>query len=79
MNWKCWLYGLTAAAIGGGATSLSSCLGMAAAKSAGVNVPDLNLYADLIIFVSGAIVAVSNYLKQSPLPPVTQSTNSIKQ
>jgi len=65
-----WLYGLVSGFIGGGATALVSWLGMAGAKSVGVNVPDLNLQAVGIIFLSGGIMAAAAYLKQSPLPKI---------
>ena len=70
MKWKTWLYGLIAANIGGGATSLSAWLGMVGAKAVGIQVPDLNLNAVFVIFLSGALASACAYLKQSPLPAV---------
>jgi hypothetical protein len=65
-----WLYGLVGGFIGGGATALISWLGMAAAKANGVDIPELNLKAYEIIFLSGGIMAAAAYLKQSPLPNI---------
>lgn len=67
-SWRVWLHGLGAAVIGGGASAAGSWAGMAAAKSAGVDVPALNLKALGILFGSGALTSALAYLKQSPLP-----------
>lgn len=69
MNWKPWLYSLASSAIGGGATSLSTWLGMTVAKNLGVDVPVLNWHSLCVVALSGAIVSTAAYLKQSPLPP----------
>lgn len=65
-----WLYGLLGGVIGGGATSVTTWLGMAGAKAVGLDVPALNFKAVGVIFVSGAMVNAFSYLKQSPLPPL---------
>jgi hypothetical protein len=65
-----WAYNLSVAAIGGGATSASSWLGVAAANQLGMNVPPLDWQTLLIVFASGAMSSVFFYLKQSPLPPL---------
>ena len=65
-----WAYNLSVAAIGGGATSASSWLGVAAANQLGMNVPPMDWQTLLIVFASGAMSSVFFYLKQSPLPPI---------
>ncbi|HTA30718.1 MAG TPA: hypothetical protein VK731_09530 [Candidatus Cybelea sp.] len=65
---KQWLYSLGSAVIGGAATSGSAWLGMAGAKAAGVDVPNLNFKALGIILISGGLSSLFFYLKQSPLP-----------
>lgn len=65
-NWKTWLYGLVAAAIGGFASALLSALAM----------PDVvNFTHDgevhmIKLAIIGAVVPVLTLLKQSPLPPL---------
>ena len=59
-----WFYGLLNSGIVGGATSLTSWLGMAAAKGAGLDVPSLNLKAIGVIFSSGALSRLAMYLSQ---------------
>lgn len=66
-----WAYTLFAGAIGGGATAVSAWLGMAAAHQIGMDVPALNLKAVGVIFLSGMLPPIFTYLKQSPLPPMS--------
>lgn len=66
-----WLYGLVSGAIGGGATAASAWFGMLGAKAVGMDVPSLNFKALGVIFVSGMLPTVFAYLKQSPLPPLS--------
>jgi hypothetical protein len=61
-----------AAVIGGGATSLNTWLGLAAAKQIGMDVPSLNLSAVGVVFLSGAVTAISGYLMKSPLPQIVE-------
>jgi len=65
-----WTYSLIASTIGGGATSASAWLGLAAAKSAGLDVPALNLTALGVVLASGALTSFFAVLSKSPLPPV---------
>jgi len=69
-----WFWGLVAAFVGGGATSLTSWAGMAGAKQLGMDVPSLNLQALGVIFVSGAIWNTASYLKKSPVPELEDTT-----
>jgi len=64
-----WLHNLGAAVITGGATSGLSALGITVADAAGLNAGQLNLKQVGVLFVSGAIVGLLAFLKQSPLPP----------
>jgi hypothetical protein len=66
-----WAYGLVGGCIGGGATTATAWLGMVGAKVAGADVPSLNFEALGIIFLSGVISSGLAYLKQSPLPPLS--------
>ena len=59
---EAWFYGLVNAVLVGGSTSVTTWLGMAAAKGAGIDVPALNLKAVGVIFVSGATVKFFLYL-----------------
>lgn len=63
MDWKVWLKGLISAAIGGGAAAVTTMI---------VAPETFNLQDGLkkVFAVAGvsALVAVANYLKQSPLP-----------
>jgi hypothetical protein len=68
-NWRHWLRGLIGGFIGGAATAGSAWLGMSAAHGAGVDVPVMNFKALGIILLSGGMVSLLAYLKQSPLPP----------
>ena len=79
-KFETWTYGLLNAVIVGGSTSVTSWLGMAAAKGAGMDVPALNLKAVGVIFVSGAMVKFFVYMsaglpllenddKQTPVNP----------
>jgi len=70
LNWEGWFYGLMNGIIGGAATGGSAWVGMATAKSAGVDVPTLNWKALGVICVSGALTNLFFYLKQSPLPAI---------
>lgn len=72
-----WLYGLLGGCIGGGAGAAVTWLGMAGAKSAGLDVPSLNLKAIGVIFLSGVISNGLLYLKQSPVPPMNGDTSFI--
>lgn len=67
MNWKAWMHGLSAAVIGGAASTAGSVLG---AMAAGYDVFDIGFWE--IIgggVIGGALVNGFAYLKQSPLPP----------
>lgn len=66
-----WAYSLVAGALSGGATSLISWLGMAGAHQIGIDVPVLNFKAMGVIFLSGMLPPILTYLKQSPLPPLS--------
>lgn len=68
-----WLRGLFGGVIGGMATAGSAWLGMAVARDAGLDVPELNWKAMLIILVVGGLSNLFAYLKQSPLPPPEDS------
>lgn len=72
-----WFWGLVAAVIGGGSTSVTSWLGMVSAKAVGVDVPALNWQALLVICASGAVTAFFAYLKQSPLPTLVEEETTM--
>lgn len=64
-----WLRGLIAAVVTGASTSALSALGIAGADAAGANVGQLNLKQIGVLTLTGAIVGLAAYLKQSPVPP----------
>lgn len=66
---KLWFHGLFGGAIGGGANAVVSALGVAGASALGYEVKALDLEQVGIVFVSGFIISMFLYLKQSPLPP----------
>lgn len=68
-----WVHGLLAAVIGGATSAGAAWMGMAGAKSAGVDVPTLNFKALGIILLSSGVAAAFAYLKQSPLPPIDEA------
>ena len=75
-KFEAWLYGLINAVIMGGSTSVTTWLGMAAAKGAGLDVPALNLQAVGVIFVSGAMVKFFLYLSAG-LPNLNASGDQV--
>ena len=66
---KTWLHGLIGGAIGGGANAFVASLGIAGADAIGVQVKTLDYQQMVAIFVTGFVVSIMFYLKQSPLPP----------
>lgn len=69
LNWGKWFYGLFGGIIGGAATAGGSWVGITLAKAAGANVATLNFNDLKVIMISGGLVAMLSFLKQSPLPP----------
>ena len=61
MSWKAWMHGLISAIIGGAAMSVSAALAL----------PDEALSIESLMKLAGmgALLTVSSYLNQSPLPP----------
>lgn len=74
-----WLRGLGASVIGGSAGAGGSWLGMAAAKSAGIDVPSLNFKALGVILASSGLTSLFMYLQKSPLPEVVNETDKPKE
>lgn len=69
MNWKPWLKGIISAAIGGFSTAITTII--VAPEQFNLNE---GLNKVLTVACVTAIVAVANYLKQSPLPNGEQKT-----
>lgn len=70
MTLRTWLHGLAAAVVGGSASTAGSVLG---AMAAGYDVFDIGFWQ--IIgggVIGGALVSGLAYLKQSPLPPISE-------
>ena len=69
-----WLHGLLAACIGGGATAITSVVGLAVAHSfAPTNVAQLDINQIWAVFAAGAVSSGAAYLKQSPAPAIEQT------
>ena len=66
---KIWLRNLAAAVITGGTSTALASLGIAGASSAGVDIKPLDYKQIAIIGLTGAVVGLLAYLKQSPIPP----------
>lgn len=66
---RLWLNKLLAAVISGGATTALAALGIAGADAMGASVKALDFRQTLMLFISGALVGLFAYLKQSPIPP----------
>lgn len=62
-----WIKGLLNAIVSGAATAGSSWMALAAAKSAGFTVPDLNFKALTAILITGSLTNLFSYLRNSPL------------
>ena len=81
---KKWLYGMAGAFISGGASAITTSLGVDLADKVGLAVPHLTPGQMLIAAVCAGGYGAACYLKQSPLPPVadsgdkTASTDPIK-
>jgi hypothetical protein len=74
-QFETWTWGLANAVVVGGSTSVTSWLGMAAAKGVGVDVPSLNFKALGVIFLSGAGLKFFAYLAQG-LPALTSTVET---
>lgn len=64
-----WIKALIASTVTGAASTGLSALGIATANGLGANVPQLDLKQLGVMLLSGGIVGLLAYLKQSPVPP----------
>jgi hypothetical protein len=81
MNWKLWLHGLVAAAVGGTTTTAAAYLGNWAqatlsAASAGQAAPALNGGTVGALALGGAIIGAVGYLLKSPVQQQTNTTQA---
>jgi hypothetical protein len=67
LDWKMWLYGVIAAAIGGGAAALTT---IPAGQIFGA--ADFTPRQLASVFLGSAIASAALYLKQSPLPKIEE-------
>ena len=67
-----WFRGLVAAVVTGVSSSVLSGLGIAGADAVGLEVATLNLKQLGVIAISGGLVGLFAYLKQSPVPPADE-------
>lgn len=72
-SWRVWLHSLAACFIGGGASAVTAAGGLYAAKGFGIDVPLLNFKAAGVVFLSAGAWNALAYLKQSPLPSLTDA------
>ena len=66
---KLWLRALAASVVTGASSSGLAALGVSVADAAGANVGQLNIKQLCVMAVTGGIVGLLAYLKQSPVPP----------
>jgi hypothetical protein len=69
-----WAYGLVGGCIGGGASAVFSWMSLAAAKAAGLDVPQLNFNAVKVMFLTGVITHGCAFLMKAPLPKLSGDT-----
>ena len=72
LDWRHWIYGLTAAVIGSAANTIAATLG------AGAIGDPLNMGQIWTIAITSAILGAAMYLKQSPLPAVIETKTETK-
>lgn len=74
-----WLRALLAAIITGAATSGSAIIGIGTANAVGMSIAKLDLKQVGVVCLSGGVMGMLAYLKQSPVPPEsTGNTDFIK-
>ncbi len=76
---RLWWRSLFAAGITGAASTALSAAGIATANGLGANVPQLDLKQVGVMLLSGGVVGLLAYLKQSPVPPEEPETVEIHQ
>ncbi len=71
---KLWFKSLVASVVGGAANAASASLGISAANLVGIKIEPLNLQQLGSVCLSGGIIGLIFYLKQSPVPPDSGDT-----
>ncbi len=71
---KLWLKALIASVVSGAANAASATLGISAANLVGIKIEPLNLQQLGSVSLSGGIIGLIFYLKQSPVPPDDNTT-----
>lgn len=71
---EAWLYGMCVAVVGGVASTGSAWMGLAMAKSVGLEVPNLNWKALGMLLLTSTVSNLFMYLKQSPLPSLSDGS-----
>lgn len=66
---RLWFRALVASVVTGASSSGLAALGVSVADAAGANVGQLNIKQLCVMAVTGGIVGLFAYLKQSPVPP----------
>jgi hypothetical protein len=66
---KLWFRTLFSGMIGGGASAALASLGLAGAEVIGIKADPLNWAQIVGVFLSGSVISLLMFLKQSPLPP----------
>ncbi len=74
---EAWLYGMGVAVISGAASTGSAWMGLAMAKSVGIEVPTLNWKSLGMILLTSTVSNFFLYLKQSPLPRMGDGNTDI--
>lgn len=75
-RWETWVHGLVAALISGGASAVTAQTGLATGQTAGYDMHPLNLKSLGVIAITSGLISAAFYLKQSPLPALSQTITS---
>ena len=72
-RWETWFHGLISAAIGGAASAITAQTGLVTGQASGMDLHPLNLKGLGIVAATSGFVSAAFYLKQSPLPAMSQT------
>lgn len=76
-TWEQWFKALVAAVVSGFCNAALTAMGLGGAAMMGIKVPQLEWHQVVSLGLSGAFIGACFYLKQSPVPP-DSNTNFLK-